>query len=211
MFWFTPRPIPCDHPPHPALDLERRIARVFATLLHHLAFALPRLARFAAPAHTRLVRARDRLLSILSRLAEGTYPSPRPANPGAPKRKGGPPAPYLPRRRNWLGAAAGHEVRNVASQLAHLLNDPGTLHILATAPPHARAAFARALRGPARLLGLDLPTPLRPPPRPARPQEPPAARPPRPPRPRPAPIHPPIAPNILRAARYYRQRFGKDG
>ena len=102
--------------------------------------------------------------------------------------------------------------RNVASQLTALLADPQTHVILATAPPHARAAFARALATPARLLAIDLPPLLQRPtkPRPPRPARPRPARPksarPKPARPVLPPLIPPIPANVRAAARAWNRK-----
>jgi hypothetical protein len=107
-------------------------------------------------------------------------------------------------------AAADPAITIAASQLNALLRDPGTEAILAHAPAQARASIARTLRGPARLLGLELPNQLQfqGPPRPPRRRSP---------RPRPSPSRPqgvlptdhPIPRNVLAFSRYNRRRFGK--
>ena len=193
-----------DPASHPALDLAHRLDAIFFSLLHHIAAAFRPLGGFAQPAWTRVSRASQRLRAILRRIAAGTFPPPRraPTNPDAPKRQGGPRAPYLPRRRGWLGHLAGYQARNLTSQLNHLLADPQTHATLAAAPPHARAAFARALATTARLLALDLPPLLQPPIR-AKPNRPTRAKPPRPSLP---PLFPPIPPNILAAARAWKRK-----
>jgi hypothetical protein len=218
--WHNPVPVAHDHPPHPGLDLIARLESVFLPLLLRIAeFAsrlptLPHLALLTpAPlllarillARTRLARAHARIAALLHRLAEGTWQPPRPHTP-RPSRKRAP-TPDLPRRKGWLGHVTDHHVRAHASQLTYLLNDPGTQAILSRAPAQARATLARLLRGPARLLALDLPTQLQ------------FAGPPRPPpirKPRPRPERPqgvlptdrPIPKNVLAFARYNRRRFG---
>jgi hypothetical protein len=219
--WHNPVPVAHDHPPHPGLDLIARLESVFRPLFlaiatfanllpttPHLAILTPApllMARLLL-ARTRLARAHARLAALLHRLAEGTWQPPRPHTP-RPSRKHSP-SPYLPRRPGWLGHVTDHHVRAHASQLTHLLNDPGTQAILSRAPAQARATFARTLRGPTRLLALDLPNSLQfqGPPRPPRIRKP---------RPRPAapqgvlPTDRPIPRNVLAFARYNRRRFGK--
>ena len=220
--WHNPVPVAHDHPPHPGLDLIVRLESVFLPLLlriaefanllptiPHLAFLTPApllMARILL-ARTRLARAHARLAALLHRLAEGTWQPPRPHTPRPSRTR--PPSPYVPRRPGWLGHVTDHHVRAHASQLTHLLNDPGTQAILARVPARARATVARILRGPTRLLALDLPAQLQfaGPPRPPRPRKP---------RPRPQrpqgvlPTDRPIPKNVLAFARYNRRRFGKS-
>jgi hypothetical protein len=194
--------------------IAERLESVLLPLLFRLdllARHLPALrARYLPLARLRLHRAHARIASILHRLAEGTWRAPRPHTPRSARPKCAP-TPYLPRRREWLvRAAADPAITIAASQLNALLRDPGTEAILARAPAQARASIARTLRGPARLLGLELPNQLlfHGPPRPPRS---------RPPHPRPAPPRPqgvlptdrPIPRNVLAFSRYNRRRFGK--
>lgn len=107
-----------------------------------------------------------------------------------------------------IAAVTDHNVRALASQLQHTLNAPGTSHILAQAPPQARAAIIRALRGPARLLGVELPSALQF----AGPPRPPRIRKPRPRQPRPEGVRPtdrPIPRYVLAFTRHNRRRCGK--
>ena len=220
--WHNPVPVAHDHPPHPAVSLIARLESAFRPLLLAIAtFAnlLPRHPHLAiltpAPvliarlllARTRLARAQARIAALLLHLAEGTWQPPRPHTQATTSRKRTP-APYLPRRRGWLGHVTDHHVRATASALTHLLNDPATADILSRAPAQARATMARLLRGPARLLALDLPNTLlfAGPPKPRRPRKP---------RPRPErpqgvlPTDRPIPKPVLAFARYNRRRFGK--
>ena len=221
--WQSPVASPHDHPPHPMRALAERLESVF----HALLFRLPLLAAlspvFLPLARQRLHRAHARIASILHRLAEGTWRAPRP-HTSRPNRPKSAPAPYLPRRREWLIAAASDgEITTSASQLNALLREPGTQAILARAPAQARASIARTLRGPARLLGLELPNHLQfhGPPRPPRPRKPNLLSPRRrrgepeggsPLRTTPQGVLPtdrPIPRNVLAYARYNRRRFGK--
>ena len=198
---------PYDLPPHPLRQLALVLGLAFWSLLQAAAIHEPRLAPYLPLALRRLMRARARLLAILTSLADGTWRTPRHRTP-APRQRPATPTPYLPRRHGWLGAVTDHHVRGHAAQLTTLLNDPATTRILATAPPCARAAAIRTLRGPARLLALDLPDIL---------QLPGPPRPPRIRKPRPRPERPqgvlptdrPIPRNVLAFARYNRRRFGK--
>ncbi len=235
--WHNPVPVAHDHPPHPGLDLIARLDSVFAPLFQRIAACTALLPLLLPLACARLMRARARITAILTAVAEGTWQAPRPnAGRGAAPRGAATrtqrttprkrtPALYLPRRKGWLGHVTDHHVRAHASQLTHLLADPGTQAILARAPATARAALIRALRGPTRLLGLDLPSQLQLP------------GPPRPPRARKNLLSPrqsrgepeggsplrttqaggllptdhPIPRNALAFARYNRRRFGKGG
>lgn len=133
------------------------------------------------PLHARIVRAGQRLARLLTRLAAGTF---RPATP-RPAAKGGPPATYLPHSRAWIVQKLGHHAATYMSQLQFLIDAPETRALLAAAPPEALKPLGRTLRPLARLLGVDLPSNLRLPPRPPRI---------RPPRPTP-PIQPPEPPS----------------
>jgi hypothetical protein len=235
--WHNPVPVAHDHPPHPGLDLIARLESVFAPLLQRIAACHALLPLLLPLACARLMRARARITAILTAVAEGTWQAPRPnAGRGAATRtprttlRKRTPTPYLPRRKGWLGHVTDHHVRAHASQLTHLLTDPGTQAILARAPATARAALIRALRGPTRLLGLDLPSQLQLP----GPPRPPRIRKQRLPSPRTCgglgpqsgpmeggvashtqarllPTDHPIPRNALAFARYNRRRFGKGG
>jgi hypothetical protein len=184
-----------------ALDL---IFPAILALIDRLARRIP---AYAIPLNHRLIRAYRRLTGILAHLAAGTFPKPRP--PRAQARQGGAPAPYIPRRRGWLAQFGGHQACGYASQFQTLLDAPATQAVLAAAPAHARAAFARALTTPARLLALTLPpilTPAGPPPPPK--TAPPRTRPPPPPRTPRAPLFPPLQDYVRAAARALKPRFG---
>ena len=150
-------------------------------------------AALAIPLHNRIVAASRRMATLLARLAEGKF-RPRPhTHTQKPGTKGGPPPVYIPRRRAWLVVKLGYHMAAYTSHLEHLLRDPETQALLATAPPQALKSLGRTLRPIARLLGVTLPPALLPSPcsaggagggcLPARP-----ARQPKPPRPKPAPL-----------------------
>ncbi len=205
----SPQQAPYDQPPHPLSHLALVLGLALWSLLQRIAPHEPRLAQYLPLAIRRLMRARARLVAILTALASGTWRAPR-RRTHAPRARKAVPVPYLPRRRGWLGAVTDHHVRAHAAQLEAALNDPATQPLLAAAPPSARAALIRTLRGPARLLALDLPTALQlpGPPRPPRIRKP---RP-RPPTTRPQGVLPtdrPIPRNVLAFSRYNRRRFGK--
>ena len=167
--------------PHPAIGLAFRLESIITPLRHliYLRFAL--LGAFFLPLHARLGSTLRRLTRLLTRLATGSYPSPRPARPGRPSGK---PPIGLPQRHAWVIAILGYQAAGYASQLEHLLRDPATLAVLAAAPPHAQAAAARTLRPLCHMLGIPVPTILQPPPRPAAPPKPRPEKPPPPPPPR---------------------------
>jgi hypothetical protein len=194
---FPPPPPPPACAAHPAIALARQLDCVVLTLVYRIAQVAALLGGFLHPVLARLHRANRRVAAILARVDAGTWRDPihrqRPS-------RGGPPAPYLPRRPGWLGHVAGFQARAVASQLQTLLHSPETTATLAAAPATARLAIARALKTPCRLLNVPLPPPLQqagPPP----PPPPPRPRAPRTPRPAPEPIFPPIQPYVLAAVR----------
>ena len=184
----------------PTHVLASGLAAILASLLLYVAASFRPLGTFTLPVWTRISRAAQRLARLLARAAEGRLPLPRAPISGAAPRRGGPPAPYLPRRFGWLVHTAGFQIANHASQLTQLLNDPATNAALAILPPHAMAALTRALRPLCRLLGVTLPPTLQPP-EPARPIAP---RKPRAPRPLPFAI--PLPANIRAAVRAWKRK-----
>ncbi len=150
--------------------LARRLELTLTSLLDHVAAQFRVLFPRTNTIWAHIARTRARLLAILALLAAGR--SPRiyartrrlPASPAphlAPQNQPAiPPRPRalpLPRRLGWLAHTADFQVRNCASQLRALLDEPETQALLATAPPGARIALAHALRPLCRLLGVDLP------------------------------------------------------
>ena len=188
----TTRPSPPNGPGAlPGAEaLAERLDIILNGLLIVVAAHFRVLAHFTLPAWTRISRARQRLARVLAWLANGTYPRLRPNRPGAPPRKGGPPAPYVPRGKLWLIAKIGYQAAGRGAQIQYLLDDPQTRAVLDAAPAHAVAAIARALRPIARTLGITLPPQLQPPAKPPLPPKPRTPKPPRPKLPPLLPLHP---------------------
>jgi len=187
--------------PTPQAELAAQLDGILAGLLLVVVAVSRALGGFILPVWARISRARQRLARLFADLARGRLPRPRLPAPG---RKGGQPAPYIPRRAGWLVHVAGYQAAGHASQLHHLLHLPEVQATLAAAPPAAVAALSRRLRPLCRLLGVELPPLLAPPPKPPRP------RPARPPRPQPPelpkllPLYPQSRPRdmpFLRAGR----------
>ena len=98
----------------------------------------------------------------------------------------------MSRRFAWVIARIGYQAAGFASQLNHLLQQPGIAEIIAASP-----GAARSMRPLCRILGIELPTALR--------------RPDPPPRPKPAPLQkappqktPPPAPFLRPLPAYVR-------
>ncbi len=210
-------------PPHlraQAPALSRRLELTLCALLNHVAAQFRALAPRTNTIWNHIARTRARVLAIFALLAAGKSPrihprTPRPAprpvaqtQPTAtPRRRALP----LPRRHAWLARTADFQVRNCASQLRTLLDEPETQSLLATAPPGARIALARALRPLCRMLGVDLPPCFEragppPPPRPAKPRAPALPR-----RAPPRPAEPPFRPlpaYVRATVRAWKPRYG---
>jgi len=180
-----PAPIPDALAPHPAAILIRRIDAILLPFLTLIGFFGTRLGPLATPLWTRIARTRQRLVRALLHIAAGTSPrrhAPRTQSDSAESPVAASPrehAPNLRRRHGWLAAALDHNARGLASQLSHLLAEPGVADLLASSP-----GAARTLRPLCRMLGATLPAPLALPPPPPRPRRP------RPPRPAPEPRRP---------------------
>jgi hypothetical protein len=196
---------------HSALAVEE-LAQAIDAILASLLALLRTFARYtqalgplATPIWNRISRTRVRLARALAHLAAGHTPRPtrpRPARPNqAPREKD--PRTHVPvRRHGWLGALLDHHVRAYASQLEFLLARPGAAALLATSP-----AARRTLRPLCRMLGTELPAPLRLPPR-LKPERPKPERPapratkPKPPGPGLAEGDRPFQPYVLKAVRH---------
>jgi hypothetical protein len=178
-------------PPTPAERLAGFVRRLSeAVVTRGLFFQL------IAPARAdwvlgRLKTLRDRFGRLARRIALGTYRPRKPAGRrAAPMPRRGAESP-IPRRRGWLGEALP-EAAQYRGMLLHLLNDPQTRALAATAP----AEMGRILRPLCWMLNLAPPPCLAAPKRRPRPKPEPAAtrsaRPGRPGHPRaPAPGGPP--------------------
>jgi hypothetical protein len=121
---------------------------------------------------TRLYRMATRFERLVARWRAGTLPSPRPSRAGQPRKHT--PKPNFPSAPAWLVARVGYTAAAYGSQLQHALTDPEFADFLATVPQ-----AGRILRPLCRMLGVELPAPLRrePRPRPARPKPPPKPQP----------------------------------
>jgi len=207
-----PTPLLCGPPtappnlagPHPVAEVARCLDAFFVSLLALVAAHFVRLGILTVPVWTRIARTRQRLQRLLTRIAAGHAPR----KPCAAPRRSGVSVPFPNRRDGWLPVMLDHNARNLASQLHHLLHTEGVAQIIAASP-----GAVRTLRPLCRMLGVDLPAPLRPPPRPPAPPRPvPVAAPPptsAPPGSPPGTPDRPIPRNILAAARYWRRRLPK--
>ncbi len=168
-----------------ANDVSARLVAILYAVTQLISARSHIFAALAIPLHNRIVAASRRMATLLARLAEGTF-RPRPHTP-KPGKKGGPPPVYIPHPQAWLVAKLGYHMAAYTSHLEHLLRDPATQTLLATAPPEALKSLGRTLRPIARLLGVTLPPELQRPPKPPRPKP---AKPPKPPRPKLPPLLP---------------------
>ena len=179
---------PAPHPPTPitATEVAARLDSILTPLLAVITAHFRILGHLGAPLWNRISHARQRITRLLALLAAGRKPHPSgsriwrcpppvPPEPGVVPLPGTGPAPYLSRRFAWIIIRIGYRAGGFASQLSHLLQQPGVAEILAASP-----GAARSMRPLCRMLGIDLPLALR---RPAPPPRPPA---PRRPKPRPA-------------------------
>ncbi len=195
-------PAPTQTPAQAASAVARALDAILGSLCNLLwtrALTAYLLGALAGPVITRLLRTRERLARALAHLAAGHVPR----APSPRKRPSGPRTSFPNRRPGWLGTMLDHHVRNTASQLAFLLHQPGVAETLAASP-----AAARTLRPLCRMLGVELPAPLRlppPPPRAAPPPKPPQANPPGPRPPKLPPLNPPLQPYVLAAARAWKR------
>jgi hypothetical protein len=149
-----------------ALDFSRRLGLIVALLISIIGrrcLREPRLAGLAIPLCTRVSRLGRRFQRLLARLAAGRLPPQRrpgptsivPAKAGTqsdPDSRPIPPVaprPVLPTAHGWLVRVLGYEAAACASQLEHLLAEPGAAELLARVPGAQR--FLNPLR---RLLGI---------------------------------------------------------
>lgn len=197
----TTAPAPPPPPPPPPLavaEVAARLESILAPLLLVVVAHSRILGHLTLPLWTRISRARQLFARLLARLAAGRAPRPsgartrraRPAPPPAPDGSGGvaigaSPVPALSRRFAWVVLRIGYQAAGLASQLNHLLQQPGAAEAIAASP-----GAARSMRPLCRMLGIDLPPALR---RPAPPRRP---GPPRPKLPPPKPSCPAALPAV---------------
>ena len=135
-----------------AADLARRVGLILAAVAALVARRFlrePRLVGLIVPLWSRLNRSARRFERLMARIAAGTLPAPRrvtarPVHPLPPPRRAG-----LPTGRGWLVRALGHEAAGCASQLEHLLAEPGAAGLVAATP-----AAQRILRPLRHMLGV---------------------------------------------------------
>ncbi len=185
-------------PPNQATALAAGMALILRGLCALIAarFRLPKVAPHTCALCSCLNRLAQRFTRLMDRLAQGPLPPPRKRAPRPETPRPETPRPQAPRPRHrlptgtlWLIRAIPNEAACYASQINHLLAQPGMADLIAATP---RAA--RLLRPLVRLLGIDMPG------APARPE--PAPKKPRAPRPKPASspirwsytpgVHPPL-------------------
>ena len=188
-----------DPPALPAAEIARALDVILASLLD-LLWTRARFARLLGPLlhplWNRISRTRQRLARAMARIIAGTRA--RPARPRATPRTRGTAAPIPRRRHGWLAHLLGDDIPTHASQLTHLLHQPGVAAALAASP-----GAARTLRPLCRMLGTDLPPALQPPPAPPRPPRPKAQTP--PPEPPQGTPERPLEPYVRRAVRYMKR------
>ena len=174
--------------PHPAVWFCAQMNAILGALLPLIMQQILVLGDCTLPFWNRISRARQRLARLLTNLAAGRLPrqsAPRPNNNGGPR----PVA--IPTRPAWLIHTIGYRAGGFASQFNHLMQNPETLALLATAPPAALASLGRTLRPLCRILGIPVPTALQ---RPAPPPKAPKPAKPKPPKPAPLPKLLPLYP-----------------
>lgn len=162
-----------------APEIARRFTLIMASIVALIARAFlrnPLLLPLIVPLYNRLNRAARRFTTLMARVAANKFPTPR--TPTGEKRAGTrKPKPPIPTTHAWLIRAIPYEAASFASQLAHLLAEPGVAELLAAVP-----TVQRILNPIRHALAL---TPK--PPWPKR-KRPPAAK--RPPAPRRTPMRP---------------------
>ena len=140
--------------PHPAVWVCAQMNAILGALLPLIMQQILVLGDRTLPFWNRISRARQRLARLLANLAAGRLPrlgAPRPNN------KGGPRPVAIPTRPAWLIHTIGYRAGGFASQFNHLMQNPETLALLASAPPAALASLGRTLRPLCRILGVTLP------------------------------------------------------
>jgi hypothetical protein len=150
----APNPIPIQAL---APDISRRVGLIVATLAALVAHRFlhdPEFKSLILPLWTYLKRTVRRFERLMTRVAANRLPT-RPPRPHRPAPDRVRPTP-LPAGHAWLIRALGYEAVACASQLEHLLNEPGVADLLAASP-----AAVRILRPLGRMLGLEALAPKR--------------------------------------------------
>ena len=180
-----------DHPLPPELPV-RQFARLLEAILiplRMLVFSRMHLIGPGAAAFlTRFDRVRRRLTRLFDRIAAGKpAPKPRAPLPG-PRKPSAAPYIKLPAKKCWLLDVLVNKAGLYTHSCEILLETPESQQLLAANP-----AIMRSLRPILRLLGVQLPPALQPPPRKPRPKP---VRIPKPPRAKPFSLypHPPRSP-----------------
>ena len=184
-----------------AEEIARALDAIIASLLDALwtrALFARLLGPLLYPLWNRISRTRQRLARAMARIIAGAPTGP--ARPRATPSKRGTTSPVPRRRHGWLTHLLGDDIPAYASQLTHLLHQPGVAAALAASP-----GATRTLRPLCRMLGTDLPPALRPPDPKPRPPRPKAPKPPPAPTPALAPGDRPFQPYVLKAIRYARR------
>jgi len=150
-----------------ASEIARQVDGILGRLIVLLATKSRLLGIFAGPLYLRIIRVHERLLRLLGNLAAGRLPRPHTPRPTPPARSPPTPAIPTPQAHLWIIRKLGWQAVGCASQLSTLLHAPGVAATIATSP-----GATRTLRPLCRLLGIDLPTPLRLQPRPEAPPRP---------------------------------------
>ena len=136
-----------------AEEIARALDAIIASLLDALwtrALFARLLGPLLYPLWNRISRTRQRLARAMARIIAGA-PT-RPTRPRATPGKRGTTSPIPRRRHGWLTHLLGDDIPAYASQLTHLLHQPGVAAALAASP-----GAARTLRPLCRMLGTDLP------------------------------------------------------
>jgi hypothetical protein len=124
----------------------------------------PSLKPLIPPLWTYLKRSAVRFGRLMTRVATNRLPKPCAPRPDRPKPDTPRPTNPIPTGRAWLIRALGYDAVHYASQLDHLLAEPGVADLLAACP-----AAARILRPLGRMLGLTALAPKRTAPKPRAP------------------------------------------
>lgn len=143
---------PAQVPPPPPLALAEGLALILRGLCALIAarFRVRAIAPHTGVLITYIHRLAQRFTRLMARMAEGPLPPSRPRakRPYVPS-----PRTRLPRGHLWLIRAIPNEAAAYASQISHLLAQPGMAAL--AAQPRARRMLARLCH----ILGVTLPAP----------------------------------------------------